>query len=117
RTRCRFYGDKLEVLARLLFQEAPYSRDRAPRTDSHDERGNLSPDLFPDLASSSFKMRLGILRVFELARLKSALGGACNLGGAFNGARHTLLRWSKLDLRSVSLQNVAALHAHVLRHH
>ena len=100
----------------LRLEVRAYTGERAARADARNENIDLAVRVCPDFRAGRLQMYRRVCRVRELARNVAVRGLLGEFLRLCNSARHTLCAFGENKLRTVSLQKVAALHAHRLRH-
>ena len=110
-------GDDQHVLAELLAQHAPDTRDRSTRTHAAHERSQVPRGLLQDLDRRGALMGQWIRGIGELARHERAGRLFHHLLGTCDRAGHPIRGRREHDVRAVRTQDVPTLEAHVLRHH
>ena len=113
--RRRLDGDDMHARI-LLLEITADTRQRAARADARDERRDLAVRVLPDFRARRRLMRRRVRLVRELRgdeRMRRRLRELLRL---CDGALHALAAIREDDLRTVGLEQIAALDAHRLRH-
>ena len=111
----RFHRDNLNIGV-LRLEVRAYTGERAARADACNENIDLTVRVCPDFRAGRLQVHRRVGRVRELARNVAVWGLLGELLRLCDSARHTLCTFGENKLRTVSLQKVAALHTHRLRH-
>ena len=111
----RLDGDDADLRI-LAFQIRARAADGAARADARDENVHFSVRILPDFGACGAFVRGGIGGFGKLPGDKAVRPGGSQLIRLFNGALHPLGALGKNKLRAVGPQQVAAFHAHCIRH-
>ena len=112
----RLHGHHLDggVLALEILAHAGH---RAAGANACHKDVHLAVGIVPDLRAGRLNVSLGVGRVDELAGDKGIGNLLGQLIGLGNGTFHALGTLAQNQLRTVGFHQLAALHAHGLRHH
>ena len=100
----------------LTLQVFPHAGHRAAGAHTGNEKIHLAVGILVDLRARGLKMGLGVGGVGELAGDEAAGDPGGQLPGLFHGPGHALGPLGEHQLRPVGLDQLAALHAHGVRH-
>ena len=116
-TGLRFHSHREDLLSLRLLDVAGDAADGAAGSHAADQHIDLARRVVPDLRAGGSEMDVGIGRVLELLQQQVTLRvGVVDLFGLRDSALHPQCALGQNQVRAESLEHLAALDRHRLRH-